>query len=491
MRSGGLSQHASRGLLWSALEVFGSRGVQFIIQVSLARILSPEDFGLVAMVIVFITLATGIVDAGMTQALIQRRKLVTADLSTIFILNLALAGILITILWLGAGPISGFYRQPILQDILRTLSVVLALDALGRVHLSILQKNLKFEKIFLVSLPAVTFSGCVSIVLAWRGFGAWALVWQQISQRGIQMILLWIISRVRFSLRFSLKSFKELFPFGVRLATAGVINQLFLNFHTLVIGKTYGGSVLGYYQQAENLKNQLAFNLVAIVHRVTFSVFSSLQNDPRELAAAFVRFSKLVSLTVTPLIAVLGGASLPLITGLFGEKWRASASLFKILCLSGALIPISVINLNVISAVGDSKSYLRLEIIKRIIYLLVLLFTWKHGVIVIAAGYSTATIVSFLLNCRGAARVLGMSILEQLRPLIPAAFIAGLAFSTSQAISSISIFESNWLQLGFCLMGGVLAIVAGAVLVRKQISDELQIIKDYFIKVTGRFGSVR
>lgn len=429
----GMGDQMLGGVFWSAVDRLGQNGVRFCVQIFLARLLAPEQFGLVAMVSVFTVIAKGVTDAGFSQAIIQKKDLCHLDLCTVFYFNLLLSVGLWLTLWFSAPVIASFYSQPELVDILRCISGVVVFDALGRVHLSQMTKKLHFRQLVKVTLIPALISGVVAIALAASGWGVWALVMQMLVQSALYSLCLWFSSPFRPSLEFSFVSLQSLFSFGSKLALAGFLNTVFQHIFTLVIGRVYGAADVGFYNRAVAFKELASRNLSAIVGRVTFPAYAQIQDDLPRLRRGFLRSLSVLSVLFFSLMALLAGVSEPFITFVIGEKWLPSVPYLSVLCIVGASYPIHVANLNLLKAVGASGVVLKLALIKKSMILIVLLITYRFGILVMIWGQVFTALLSFWVNAYYTRINVQVGYLEQLKILAPAVLLA------------LSVFVSSWL----------------------------------------------
>lgn len=406
---------AVSGLKWSAIERFSQQGCRFFISLLLARILLPEQFGLLAMVTVFVTIAMAITDAGFSQAIIQKKELIDIDLCTAFYLNLVVGIVMMAILWMLSPLVAHFYGQPILADILQFLSLAILLGAFGQVHRAKLIRALEFRKLALVSIPVTIFSGIIAVWLALSGWGVWALVIQMLILAGMNSLLLWFVTMWRPSLAFSKNSASEMSAFGMNMAGASIVNNLFQNLYVLVIGKMFLPAEVAYYQRAEGFKSMSAINIKVIISRVTFPLFSRIQSDSARLCEAFSKCVRMLCLILFPVMGLLAGISEPLILTLIGDKWAPSSSYLSLLCIVGAFYPVISINVDILKAVGQSKLVFKLALVKRVILLALLCLTFSFGIQAIILGQIVYCVFGFLIQSHYTKEYIDFGFSEQLK----------------------------------------------------------------------------
>jgi O-antigen/teichoic acid export membrane protein len=408
-----LRRKATSGIIWSGFERFGQQGVAFFVQIVLARLLAPEQFGLIAMVIVFVAICQTIADAGFHEAIIQKKELDESLISTVFYTNLLLCAVLAALLWLCAPLISDFYEQPELISVLRVLCFALLIDGFSRIQLTLLQREMLFRKLATATLVSCVLSGIFAVTLAILGYGIWAIVGQLISQRLFVALLLWKQSHWRPKLVYSIPSLLEVLPFASRMFASNILNSVFKQLYLLVIGKVSSPVQLGYYQRANSFKLLASQTSNTLMSRITFPLFSKVQDDPKRLERGFVKASRLLVFLFFPVMAVMGAVAEPLIVTLIGEKWLPSVPYLQLLCVSGALHPVHAINLSVIKALGQAGLFLRLEIVKKCITIIVLMFTFRHGVYAIVLGQVGCSLIALCINGYYTERLVAVGYLRQ------------------------------------------------------------------------------
>jgi O-antigen/teichoic acid export membrane protein len=410
-----LNEKATRGLLWSVCERFGQQGVSFIVQLVLARLLSPEEFGLIAMVVVFIALARGVIDAGFHEALIQKPELDDLLTSTTFYCNLLLSGMMVWLMFVAAPWISAFYDQPDLVPIIKALSFVLVVSAFSRVQTSLMQRDLRFKELAISTLAASLVSGVLAAYLAFRGFGVWSLVAQTLSMNVLLSVMLWVQSGWSPQFIFSLKSLKEILPFASSMFVSNILNNFFQQLYVLVIGRIGNPVELGYYQRADSFKRLATTTSNTLMARITFPIFAKVQDDPERLSRGFIKASRLLVFLFFPFMAVLAAVAEPLVITLIGEKWLPTVPYLQFLCIVGALHPVQAINLNVIKALGAGGLFLRLELMKKGLIVVVLLITYSHGIYAIVIGQVICSFFALMVNGFYTERLIGVGYWQQFK----------------------------------------------------------------------------
>ncbi|MGL5963613.1 MAG: lipopolysaccharide biosynthesis protein [Fusobacteriaceae bacterium] len=406
-------------LFWKLSERAGTQGIQFVMQMILARILSPEDYGIIAMIGIFIGLANVFIQSGFSTALIQKKDADEEDFSSVFYLSLFTAGILYIVLYLTAPKIADFYKINELTKILRVLSLTLFLGAFNSIQNTVISKTMAFKKQFLSSLIATIFSGVLGIYLAYNGFGVWTLVYQQLASQFVTCIVLLNVVKWRPKLIFSFQKIRSLFLFGSKLLVSSLLDTLYMNITGLVIGKVYAPSMLGYYNRGNQFPQLIVSNFNGSIQSVMFPALASEQDNKTRVKEIVRRSIVTSSYLIFPLMIGLMIVSEPLVKILLTDKWLPCVPYLKIFCLSYALWPIHTANLQAINALGRSDIFLKLEIIKKIAGIIILIISVKYGVYAIALGTLLSGILCSFINGYPNKDLLNYGYSEQIKDIIP------------------------------------------------------------------------
>jgi len=406
------------------MERGGTQGIQFIMAIILARLLLPEDYGKIALVVIFITIANVFVQSGFNTALIQKKDADEVDFSSVFYLSLLIAGLLYVILFFTAPFIAAFYNETQLISVLRVLSVTLFLGAFNSIQNAVIARKMQFKKLFISSLGAIVVSGVVGIFMAYKGFGVWALVVQQLTNRLLVTLILWFIVRWRPRLLFSLERVKGLFSFGWKLLVSSLIDNLYMNLRSLIVGKIYNTEMLGFFNRGKQFPALIATNINVSIQSVMFPVLSS-QQDNRPRVKDMVRRSIVTSsFILLPMMVGLAVIAEPLVRILLTEKWLPCVPFLQIFCASYALWPIHTANLQAINALGRSDIFLKLEIIKKVLGLAILGVTVFYGVYAIALGGVFSGVISTFINAYPNRKLLNYSYKEQWNDIMPSLLLS-------------------------------------------------------------------
>jgi len=410
--SNSLKSSTIHAVSWSFIESGVLKLNQFIIGILLARILFPEQFGLIGMLMIFVEVAQTLMYGGFSSALIQKKDVTQTDICSVFYLNIAVGVITSGLLCLIAPWVAEFYKQPILKNLLRALSITLVINSLTMVHTAILTKEINFKLMTKVSLISNSVSGIVAVLFSVYGFGVWSLVIQQIASSALRAISYWFFHSWRPSLILNVKALREMFGFGSNLLFSNLLHTAFNNGYSLVIGKLFSARDVGFFTRAKSL--QEISSPAEILWRVTFPVFSKIQDDPTRMKRGMKKALTGTALVYFPTMIGLAVTARPLIISLLTEKWVQSIPYFRLFCLAGLLIPLNIFNLNMLMALGRSEIFLRNGIINKILVVIAVTLTWRYGITYIIYGIIATEIISCYLNCYYAKILVDYSIFEQL-----------------------------------------------------------------------------
>lgn len=430
-----LKQNAANGILWSTIERFSVQGIQFIFQIILARLLSPADYGIIAMLAIFMAISQSLIDAGFTNALIRKNDRSDLDISTVFYFNIFISAIIYIILFVSAPAISVFYRTQSLISITRVYAIVLLINALGAIQKTIYTINIDFKSLAKASLVAALISGLIGIYFAAKDFGAWALVYSAIANSLITTLIMWINSPWRPKLAFSMVSLRQMFAFGSKLMLAGLLNTIYTNLHQMVIGKKFSKQDLGYYARADQFAQFPSANITGIFQRVTYPILCKLSDNNETLLSAYRKFIRFSAYIIFPLMLGLGAVAKPFVSIVLGDKWLFSGTILQILCLSYMWYPIHSINLNVLQVKGRSDLFFRVEIIKKVVGITILLITMQISVIAMAIGTICSSLIALVINTYYTKKLLNYGLIQQLKDLFKIITISILSCIPAFAIS--------------------------------------------------------
>ncbi|KEF38879.1 membrane protein involved in the export of O-antigen and teichoic acid [Schinkia azotoformans MEV2011] len=411
-------------LFWKLLERIGVQGIQLIITLVLARMLMPSDYGIIALLSIFITLSNTIVQRGFTSALIQRKDVDEVDFSTVFIISLMGSLLLYIILFFSAPLIAEFYNYPELSITLRVLALSLPFSAANSVQIAIVSRAMQFRKLFLSSIGSIVCSGSAGILLAFFDYGLWALIAQQISFSIINCFFMAMVVKWRPKLLFSIKKAAGLFSYGWKMLLTSLIDTLYVDLNTIIIGKIFSTQMLGFYNKGKQFPSMLVTSLNGSIQAVMFSAFSRHQDDRLYLKNMMRRSIVTSSFIIFPIMAGLAATADSLVELILTDKWLDSVPFIQLFCAYFALYPIHTSNLQAISAIGRSDLYLKLEIIKKIIGIIILIISIPHGIYAIAIGGIATGVIGAVINMYPNIKLLQYPIQEQLFDILPSLFLS-------------------------------------------------------------------
>lgn len=476
-----LKKKTVKGLFWSFSDVVLNQGIQFVIQIFLARLLLPEQFGLIGMITVFIAVSNSIIDSGFTNALIREENVTQEDYSTVFYFNLIVSIILYLVLYISSPNISIFFGQAELSKILRVLALTLIINSFGLIQRTILTKKLNFRAQMNINVFSSLISGVIAIVLAYKGFGVWSLVFRTLIMQAIQAILFSFINRWKPSLVFSINSFKRLFGFGWKLLVSGLIDTLYNNLYYLIIGKFYSATDLGYYTNAQKLRDVAATSISNSVQKVTYPVLSSIKNNANRLRNVYKKIIRTSVYVTFPIMLGLAVIARPLIIFLFGGNWENSIKYFEILCFAGMLYPLHAINLNILQVKGRSDLFLRLEIIKKFVsvILIIIVISMKLGILGLIWIMVLNSVISFIINSYYSKDIINYSTWNQIKDIFIIFLITVLTGIITYFIGNI-LPNSNILKLlTQPLIGIIIYLFLSWILKIEEFFDILKLLKGF------------
>lgn len=426
--SGDLKRKAFSGILWSSVQKFGTMGISFVSNIVLARLLTPEDYGCIGMLMIFILVANTFIDGGFGSALIQKKEPTQEDYSTIFYWNLFLSIVLYVLLFLAAPLIARFYHLPLLSSVLRVQGFVLILNSLSIIQQNRLRKQLLFKKLSVVSIVSALLSLVITIYLAYVGWGVWALVAQQLLMSGFNAVLYWIVGKWKPSFVFSKQSFKELFGFGGYILSSNLINTLCNNVQGLLIGKFFSPVIMGLYAQARKLEEVASTSFSSVVDQVSYPVLSTVQNDKQMLISVLRKLIMSLAYVCFPMMILLILIGDSLIVLLYSTKWIGCVPYFRILCVAGMAICLQGVNYNAVAAIGKSRELFKWTIIKRVVGLcLIVLGFWALKIEGLLWGMVVGSYIIYLMNGYLVSKYVGYRLSTQFRDLAPIILIALLS----------------------------------------------------------------
>ena len=457
MQNSTLKNKTISGLFWSFSGLIASQGIQFIIQVILARLLVPKDFGIMGMIIVFIAVSQSFIDCGFTNALIREKEPSQEDYSTVFYFNLLMAFFIYILLFCTSGIISDFFREPQLIPILRALAISLIISSFGLIQGTMMIKSLNFKTLTKINIISSMLSGIIAIIFAFLGFGVWSLVIKTLSMQLIQSILLCVTNVWIPSLVFKFASFKRLFGFGWKLMVSGLIDTLYQNLYYLIIGRAFSALELGYYTNAQKLRDTAAQSITSTVQKVSYPVFSTIKEHEEKLRNSYKKIIKTSVFITFPLMTGSAAVASSLIIVIFGPKWVNSVLYFQLLCFAGMIFPLHAINLDILQVKGRTDLFLGLEVLKKGIGLsfIAIILLLKLGIIGLLWAAVINSFISYFINSYYSAGLISYSTKEQIKDIAPA-FISSLLMAIIVYLGGTMLPNNNLVKLIFQIILGVL-----------------------------------
>jgi O-antigen/teichoic acid export membrane protein len=414
-----LKEKVVSGTSWKLIEKGVNEIALFLIGIVLARLLSPSDYGVVGLLAVFFAVARTFQDSGFASALIQKRDRNQKDYCTVFYFNIMISLLIYALLFFSAPYIAFFYKVPILVNITRVLALSFIIGGFTGVLYTKLKAEMRFKALSLISIFGTIITGVTGVILALLGYGVWALVFQVLVGELLKGIAIWLVSRWKPSLIFSFESFKRLFSFGGNLLVSGIINTIYNNIYTLVIGKVYQPVQVGYYNRANGYASIPTNIILQLAVDVSYPILATIQDDDERLLTAYQKLLRTPLFLLYPLLTMLIVMASPLIELMIGSKWLPCVPMLQILCLAGFFIPLTHINLNLLYVKGRADLVLRLEFIKKPIAFLILFGCIPFGIYWLIAGRVFYSLIGFIINCYYTKRILNYGFEKQMKVLLP------------------------------------------------------------------------
>lgn len=453
MSESSLRNKTIKGTFWSAADAFLGQGITFVVGIVLARLLSPEEYGMIGICLIFTTILNGIVDSGFSNAIIRKKEATKEDYNTMFITNMVISIILYALLYFSAPLISSFFQME-LTSIVRVIGLVLIINGLSLTQQTNLTKKIDFKTKTKASIVSAILSGIIGVGMAYAGFGVWALVAQLLSKQAVYTIALWILNRWMPNFHFSVESFKYMWGFGWKLLVSGLLNNIWNQLYQVVVGKFYNAATLGQYTRGREYANIFSANITSIVQRVTYPVLAEVQDEKERMVSAYRKVIKVTMFVTCVCMISLGAVAEPLIYCLIGEKWHQAATFLPLICISMSLYPLHAINLNMLQVQGRSDIFLYLEIVKKIIAIGPLCIGIFYDIYWMLIGSIVTGFICFFLNSYYTGKKLGYNSWKQLKDIAPS---YGVALVIALAVYFLKYLHlSHWLILSIQIIIGVI-----------------------------------
>lgn len=447
-----LKKVAISGMVWTFAQQFSTQLIAFAVSIVLARLLLPAEFGLIAMIAIFMGVGNALINSGLTQSLIRTEDASEIDFSTVFYFNLAGSVLVYFAVYIGAPYIAIFYDQPTLTAIVRVYSIIFIINAFGAIQTTRLTKIMDFKTQMKISVPSLILSSIVGITMAYHGYGVWSLVASAVVKSLAGTIQLWFWAKWVPLWAFSISKFRQHFNYGFKMMLSSLLDIVFSNGYYIIIGKFFAPAQVGYFGRANTLQQLPVSNISAMLDKVTFPLFATIQNDDVKLKSVYKRIMQMVVFLIAPTLIIMAFLAEPLFRFLFTEKWLPAVPYFQIICINGILFPIHNYNLTVLKVKGLSHLFLKLEIVKKIVIVAVIAASLPFGIYGLLYGSVIASIICFFINTHYSGKLIDYSAWQQTKDLIPIlfwAFIAGLAvYGLDLGLAAIKIHDFFRLILG-------------------------------------------
>ena len=455
--SDNLKKETVFGAGWSLVENIIKLGISFIVSIVMARLLNPSIYGIVGVVTIFTSLCSSFVDCGLSTALIRKKNANELDFSTIFIANFSIALFLYFILYVSSPFIASFFSIDDLTKVLRVSGLCILIDSISLIQKTILTKRIDFKTQTKVTAIAGVISGAVGIIMAFAGFGIWALVAHILATSTLISVQLWIYNRWFPKMVFSWSSFKEMFGFGWKLMIIGLLSTLWQNAYNFVIGKFYSPASLGLYSRAKQFSDIFSTNITNVVQRVSMPVLSKIQDEKERMMAVYIRSIRLTAYVTFILLLGLSGISNSLVYVLLGEKWIECASYIPLVAANVLLFPIGMINLNMIALKGRSDYCLYVELIKKAIAIVPIVLGVIYNIKIMLISSVIVSTFSYGLNCYYSKKVIDYGFISQIKDVFPSFALSMFMFSVLKAIEMINI--SAYILLPIQIISGAIIVL--------------------------------
>lgn len=467
------------GIIWRLAERIGAQGITFLVSIILARLLDPDDYGLIAMVTVFLTISNVFIDSGLGVSLIQKKDADDLDFSTVFYFNIVLCIILYIIMFIAAPFIADFYHSRELTRVLRVLSITIIISSVKNIQHSYVSRHMLFRKFFYSTLGGTIIAAIIGIIMAYMGCGVWALVAQQLINSFIDTVILWFTVKWRPIKAFSIERLRSLFSYGWKVFASAMLNTVYDNLRQLIIGKVYTSEDLAFYNRGRQFPHFIVYNLNTAIDSVLFPVMADAQDDFNRVKAMTRKSIRISSYVLWPIMLGFCIVAEPFTRLVLTEKWMPIVPYLIVFCISGAFQPIHTANLNAVKAVGRSDLYLKLEVKKKIIGMAIIFISMPFGPFFIAIGQLAYNVIAQLINASPNRKLLGYGYIDQLKDIFPYTLIASIMACCIYPIKFLGF--NDWLTLFLQIFVGAIVYLVESKLFKLEIFDYvLDIVKNSF-----------
>lgn len=476
MSEDNLKQKTAKGLLWNTIQNFSVKGVQFLLMLFMARLLTPDDYGTVGLLFIFTQLASTFTECGFTSALIRKQDRTQTDLSTVFYFNVVVSCICYAIIFVIAPFVADFYNKEILCPVLRVMALSLPICSVNGVIVAMMNYSMQFKKQAFISLAQTIVSGIVGLIMALMGYGVWALVGQSLSAAITATLTVWTLNKWHPSLVYSWKSFNEMFGYSSKILITRILDTIYGNIYAIVIGKAFSPATLGHYSRAQNWAAMPSSNLVNILNNVTFASLSKIQDDTERMQRVYEKMIRTSAFIIFPAMMGLSVISHPLITFTIGTKWDLCISILTIICFTYMLSPIHSLNINLLQVKGRSDLSLRLSIIGKIFAIIVLFASMPFGIIPMCYFNILSSVLMLFFNTYYTGKLLNLGFIRQIKDLLPTLSLS--CFMYFCVYFSMKIVDINYIQILIGITVGIISYILPAYLLKMQeLPDVIEMVK--------------
>lgn len=455
MNSNSFKSKAISGILWKLAERTGAQAITFLLSIILARLLSPNDYGVIAILLVFITIADVFVNAGFGSALIQKKDADNMDFSSVFYFSIAFSVLVYAVIYLAAPVIASFYNMPVLKPIMQVLALRIPIAAINSVQQAYVSRNMQFKKFFYSTVSGTAASAVVGIAMAYSDYGVWALVGQYLSNAIVNTIVMFFVINWRPQLIFSLQRLKSLFSYGWKLLLSGVLDTGYQSLNSLLIGKFYTPIDLAFFDTGKKFPMVIVNNINTSISSVLFPALASEQDEPEKVKAHTRKVIQISSYIMWPMMLGMVASADTIVSLVLTDKWLPAVPYLQIFCITYGLWPIHTANLQAINAMGRSDIFLKLEFVKKVIGVTVLLISVKYGILAIALSGIITGIIATFINSYPNRYLLKYSYTEQIKDILPS-FLLAVLMAIVIKISTM-IFINDGIKLFFQIFVGLIS----------------------------------
>lgn len=442
-----LKKQSINGAIWTLIDIIVNKGSYFIATIVLAGILGPKEFGVLGMIMLFVAIGNTLIDSGMSISLLRTKDVTEKDYSTVFITNVLMSIFVYLILFFGATLIAAFYSQPILTEVIRWYCIGFIINSFRSIHNVKLMKDMAFKKITLLNLPGNIIGVIIGVWMGYQGYGIWSLVSLFLSTQLISTLCFWIFINWKPSWEFDFKNYKDHFRFGYKLVISAQLNTIFDNIYNILIGKFYNVTMLGYYERAYTFNNYPVSVLSGIILKVSLPSLTMIKDDTERLKNAYksiMQMSYLIAATGLGFAAVVAE---PLVNIVLGKNWLPMVPMFQVLALSYIFYPIHSLNINILSVFGRSDLFLKLEIVKKIVVVIVVSICFNFGIMGLVWSAVINSILALVINTYYSGKFLNYKTLNQLKDLLQPTILVASSIGVIYTFQILMPFQNNIIQI--------------------------------------------